>query len=137
MCSISIVTDLSEHGWFREQDCLKVAWDSPENLQKVQRTVDFLTQGCQCKTGCTTLRCGCTKEDIRCGPSCHCINCKNTKSTQKQSKGEQEIYQEVLEEIKDLGEISDLETSDNEHEILDDLNREIDCMMEDIFGVPF
>ena len=32
MCSISIVTDLSEHGWFREQDCLKVVWDSPENL---------------------------------------------------------------------------------------------------------
>ena len=102
MCSISIVTDLSEHGWFREQDCLKVVWDSPENLQKVQRTVDFLIQGCQCKTGCTTLRCGCTKENIRCGPSCHCINCKNTKSTQKQSKGEQEIDQEVLEEIKDL-----------------------------------
>ena len=39
--------------------------------------------------------------------------------------------------MKDLGEISDLETSDNEHEILDDLNREIDCMLEDIFGVPF
>ena len=40
MCSISIVTDLSEHGWSREQECLQVVWDSPENLQKVQRTVD-------------------------------------------------------------------------------------------------
>ena len=136
MCSISIVTDLSEHGWSREQECLQVVWDSPENLQKVQRTVDFLTQGCQCKTGCTTRRCRGTKEDIQCGPSCHCINCKKTKNTQQQSKGEQEKDQEVLEEMKDQGDISDdLETTDDEHEILDDLNKEVDSMMEDIFGV--
>ena len=63
-------------------------------------------------------RCRCTKEDIQCGPSCHCINCKNTKNTQQQSKGEQETDQEVLEEMKDQGDISDdLETTDDEHEL--------------------
>ena len=75
---------------------------------------------------------------LKCGPSCHCINCKNTKNNQQQSKGEQETDQEVLEEMKDQGDISDdLETTDDEHERLDDLNREVDSMMEDIFGVPF
>ena len=40
--------------------------------------------------------------------------------------------------MKDQGDISDdLETTDDEHERLDDLNREVDSMMEDIFGVPF
>ena len=37
--------------------------------------------------------------------------------------------------MKDQGDISDdLESTDDE---LDDLNREVDFMMEDIFGVPF
>ena len=38
--------------------------------------------------------------------------------------------------MKDQGDI-DLETTDDEHERLDNLNREADSMMEDIFGVPF
>ena len=40
--------------------------------------------------------------------------------------------------MKDQGDISDdLGITDDEHEQLDDLNREVDFMMEDIFGVPF
>ena len=43
--------------------------------------------------------------------------------------------------MKDQGDIyyyicDDLETIDNELERLDNLNREVDSMMEDIFGVP-
>ena len=86
MCSISVVTDLSEREWSREQGCLQVVWDSPENLQKVHRTEYFLTQGCQCKTGYTTRRFKCTKESTQCGPRCHCINCKNTKTFSKTIK---------------------------------------------------
>ena len=135
MCFISIVTDLSEHGWSKEQGCLQVVWDSPENLQTVQRTVDFLTQGCQCKTRCTTQRCKCKKEGMQCGPSCHCINCRDTNCIQQQSEREHKTDQEVLEEMKAQDDISDdLETTEDEHERLD---REVYSMMEDIFGVPF
>ena len=105
MCSISIVIDLSEHGWSRDQGCLQVVWDFLENLQMVQRTAYFLTQGCQCKTRCTTRRCKCTKEGMQCGPRCHCINCKNIKYSATIREREQETDQEVVDEMNDQGEM--------------------------------
>ena len=48
---------------------------------------------------------------------------------------EQETDQNIVEEMKKQGRIfNDLETTDDDHERLNDLNREVDSMMEDIFG---
>ena len=136
-----VFTDLSDYGWKRENEYLRIVWDSPENLQQVQRTVDYLTQGCKCKTGCTTRRCKCKKENIQCGPSCQCINCKNTYMYTTQSVENEEEIEEELEEYRRLDdEVNSEGPSDSESdegERLLELNRDVDDIMEEVFGVPF
>lgn len=84
---------LSDFGWqiIKLQDehtnghfdsLLRCVWDSDVNLLKVEKTVDWYTKGCSCKTGCITNRCKCRKlksdsHDGFCCPGCKCINCKN------------------------------------------------------------
>lgn len=84
---------LSDFGWqiIKLQDehtnrhfdsLLRCVWDSDVNLLKVEKTVDWYTKGCSCKTGCITNRCKCRKlksdsHDGFCCPDCKCINCKN------------------------------------------------------------
>ncbi|CAG2213914.1 unnamed protein product [Mytilus edulis] len=58
---------------------LRCVWDSDVNLLKVEKTVDWYTKGCSCKTGCITNRCKCRKlksdsHDGFCCPGCKCIN---------------------------------------------------------------
>ena len=118
-------------------------WDSQENLLQVQKTVEYLTKGCKCKTGCSTLRCKCKKESLQCGPSCHCVNCKNTSQYVRQNEeAEQEIQQEINEEVvnednSDSEGPTDEESTVDETDRLDELNRKVDEMMEEIFGVEF
>ena len=38
------------------------------------RTVASPSKGCGCKTGCGTMRCGCKKKGVSCGPGCKCKN---------------------------------------------------------------
>ena len=91
-------TDLSDYGWCRENDHLQVVWDASDNVQQVQRTVGFLTQGCRCKTGCMTRRCKCRR--AQCGPSCHCVNCTNIPTYVTQhADTEQELQEELQEDI--------------------------------------
>ena len=78
-----------------------MTWDTPINVQQVQRTVDYLTRGCKCKTGCDTRRCKCKKEGLQCGPSSRCVNCRNTSQYVPQlQKTEKEIQEEIQEEIR-------------------------------------
>ena len=56
-----MLAPLDGNGWVREDGVLNIVWDSPENMQKVREAVRLLTNGCGCKTGCTTKRCGCRK----------------------------------------------------------------------------
>ena len=42
-----------------------------------QSTVVSPIKGCGCKTGCTTKKCGCKRQESYCGPSCQCSDCKN------------------------------------------------------------
>ena len=150
-------TDLSDYGWCRENDHLQVVWDAPDNVQRVQRTVDFLTQGCRCKTGCTTHRCKCRRENImQCGPSCHCVNCKNIPTYVTQhADTEQELEEELQEDMRQHNDQTDSEVSENgsessdeedrlngsessdEEDRLNALNRDVDSIMEEVFGVPF
>ena len=50
------------------------------DFNKVQETIDFLTEGCGCKKRCTTNRCGCKTMSTSCGPSCRCLNCTNIRA---------------------------------------------------------
>ena len=101
-----------------------MVWDSPENLQQVQRTVEYLTQGCKCKTGCITRCCKCKKQTIHCGPSCHCINCNNTPSFVSQAG--QELQEEIVEDVQEDYQTESEDTSDkemsNDEESVDELD---------------
>lgn len=142
MCS-SI--DLLSYGWQKKNDKLEIVWDSQENLQQVQKTVEYLTKGCKCRTGCSTFCCRCKKQSLQCGPTCHCTNCKNTSRYVTQNEEtEQEIQQEIHEEVANEDEndfvlegSTDEESGMDKSDRLDELNQEVDQMMEEIFGVKF
>ena len=106
--------------------------------------MDYLTQGCRCKTGCTTCRCKCIKESTQCGPSCRCLNCKNIPSYITQPDTEQELEEEIQEELQEHARQQDDHTDSEEFDItsdederLDELNRDVNIIMEEVFGVPF
>ena len=90
---------LTDYGWCREDGQLRVTWDTAENVQQVQCSVQYLTQGCKCKTGCTSRRCGCMKAELECGLSCKCVNCRNTSSyTPLTQETEEELQEETQED---------------------------------------
>ena len=99
MCNVCMFsTDLSSYGWQREKEQLQVVWDSEVNLQQVHRTVEYLTKGCKCKTGCGTRRYKCIKGSLKCGPSCQCVNCRNaTMYIAQNSETEEELQEEMYE----------------------------------------
>ena len=68
---------LDGFGWIVNGNVISVEWDSPENIRQVKNRVTFLTHGCNCKTGCTTLRCKCVKSGRQYGPGCGCCHCQN------------------------------------------------------------
>ena len=141
--------DLSSYGWRRDNEQLHIVWDSIENLQQVQKTVDYLTQGCKCKTGCESKRCICKKVSLHCGPSCQCVNCKNTLQYVAQNEEtEHELRNEIFEDMildhdgdcdseEELNELSDGGATTDEEDRLDALNRDVDELMEAILGIPF
>ena len=145
--------ELTDYGWHREDSQLNVIWDSLENVQLIQRSVEYLTRGCKCRTGCTSRRCRCNKAELQCGPSCQCVNCNNTSSylppTQEtEDEVQEEIREQMRDEIQDRHEeyededlSTDSEETDNdelrERQRLEELNREVDDIMQEIFGIPF
>ena len=62
-CKENLVTfgDLSDFGWKISNDKLIIVWDIDLNFQKIERTVQWYTKECGCKTGCMTNRCKCRK----------------------------------------------------------------------------
>ena len=69
---ITFLYILSSYGWQRKNEQLQIVFaaaDSIENLQQVQETVDYLTQGCMCKTGCESKHCKCKKGPLHWGPA--------------------------------------------------------------------
>ena len=46
-------------------------------MAAVRERVKELTQGCHCKTGCTTARCSCKKRGKTCAEGCECVDCSN------------------------------------------------------------
>ncbi|CAC5366985.1 unnamed protein product [Mytilus coruscus] len=79
---------------------------SPDT-DKVEKTVEWYTKGCGCKTGCKTNRCKCKKAqndncDGFCGPGCKCVNCFNvpdeTEDLEDPVENEQPEVDEIVEE---------------------------------------
>jgi hypothetical protein len=120
---------MSDYGWYRKDDKLKILWETQQNMDKVEELVSYLTKGCKCKTGCTTRRCKCKKGSLQCGPSCQCMNCHNTDIS---TTVDEEVIHEILHEI-DGDEYYDFEDEKIESEEFAD-DHFIDELMEDVFG---
>lgn len=73
-----VLAPLEGNGWLREEGILNIVWDTPVNRLKVKQRVRLLMNGCGCKTGCRSGRCGCKKSGSICGAGCRCVNCENT-----------------------------------------------------------
>ena len=65
--------DISQFGWKISNGELEIV----NITYKKYKRVRVLSRRCSCKTGCTTRRCSCLKEGVKCGKSCRCNNCQN------------------------------------------------------------
>lgn len=72
-----VLAPLDGNGWGKEEGTTNIIWDTPENRQEVKQRVHLLMNGCGCKSGCRSGRCGCQKRGSVCGAGCHCVNCEN------------------------------------------------------------
>lgn len=127
---------MSNYGWFRENGQLKIKWDTEENITTIEKNIAYLTNGCKCKTGCSTRRCGCKKGNMKCGPSCHCVNCVNSgQQCAENSEEHNEILDEILDEEED-GEYDTEVSKESEEQEEEDYNiSDITHLMEEIFGI--
>ena len=71
-----IYPPLDTHGWKYDEGDL-VDWDSKENISNVKSRVALIKKECGCRTGCTSARCKCKKNNCHCGPGCKCLGCHN------------------------------------------------------------
>ncbi|CAC5361482.1 unnamed protein product [Mytilus coruscus] len=120
------LSDLSKCGWQITDNRLEIVWDTVFNFQKVEKTVEWYTKGCECKTGCKTNRCKCRKAqnenfDGFCGPGCKCVNCFNVPGS-----GDQ-----VLDVSIDLDDVIPDETEDFEVPV-DVEQPELDGLVEEL-----
>ncbi|XP_052059747.1 uncharacterized protein LOC127700352 [Mytilus californianus] len=120
------LSDLSKSGGQITDNRLELVWDTVLNFQKVEKTVEWYTKGCGCKTGCKTNRCKCKKAqndncDGFCGPGCKCVNCFNVPGS-----GDQ-----VLDMSIDLDDVISDETEDLEDPVEDE-QPEVDGLVEEL-----
>lgn len=111
-------------------------WEVEENITKVKERVEFVLNGCKCKTGCATKRCKCKKNMHTCGPGCECINCTNhlhTSPSNRQQETDEELIQLEVE-----GNIEGWEGDEYVEESDEDLSthedEELNEVMEFVFG---
>ncbi|PIK43063.1 hypothetical protein BSL78_20092 [Apostichopus japonicus] len=72
-CSSNVtVPELTSHGWTVANDKVSVVWDTEVNLEKVNRNIQHLKEGCKCKKGCTRNWCKCRKDGKICSIFCQC-----------------------------------------------------------------
>jgi hypothetical protein len=64
-------------GWISQDNKYYIDWEDAEVQENITQNINYLLNGCNCKSGCTTSRCGCVKKSITCGPGCNCSGCKN------------------------------------------------------------
>ncbi|PIK46615.1 hypothetical protein BSL78_16510 [Apostichopus japonicus] len=77
-CSSNVtVPELTSHGWTVANDKVSVVWDTEVNLEKVNRNIQHLKEGCKCKKGCTRNWCKCRKDGKICSIFCQCQSCEN------------------------------------------------------------
>ena len=108
------------HGWKLKDNVLAIDWDSEEHMSQVRSRVALIKKGCGCKTGCSSNRCKCRKNNVQCGPGCTCDNCCNHPVSQQVS---------IAEDMPDSESESESESGE-----YDELNDDVDDITRSIFG---
>ncbi|CAC5415615.1 unnamed protein product [Mytilus coruscus] len=107
------LSELSKSGWQITDNRLEIVWDTVLNFQKVEKTVEWYTKGCGCKTGCKTNRCKCKKaQNENCDGFC----------------GQ---WRSVLDMSIDLDDVISDETEDLEDPVEDE-QPEVDGLVEEL-----
>lgn len=96
-------------------------------MEKVQNTLEYVLNGCKCKTGCNTRRCKCKKAEKECGPGCQCTGCSNTIAPSPPIDEDLHIL-EVDDRLDRESDDTSTEASDS------DIDDDIDRIFEEVFG---
>ncbi len=122
---------LTTYGWQRNnENKLEIVWDTPENIAKVQSTLEHVLHGCKCKTGCNTRRCKCKKAAKECGPGCQCTGCSNTPASSPPINEDLQIL-EIDDRLDRESDDASTEASDDDS---DNIDNDIDQIFEEVFG---
>ena len=78
-----------ESGWVLENDQYSIDLKDKKKQETISKSLGQLINGCKCKKGCGTLKCGC-KKNILCGPGCYCSNCSNVAVQQSGNSSDEE-----------------------------------------------
>ena len=116
-------------GWLKESNKYSIDWEDPEVQQEIQSTLNFLTKGCACKTGCQTKRCSCQKNGRSCGAGCECRGCKNLRLEQNENQDEIEVEED---EEEDVEEDDDEENDEDDDDEEDEETIETEMVTDDI-----
>lgn len=115
---------------------MEVLWDTPENVARAKQKVDYVLNGCKCKTGCHTRRCSCQKNGKNCGPGCRCIGCGNVASATADSDAnsdDDELHNIEIEDI--LNEPSDGGSTDASDDDFDQFENDANICERDVHSI--
>ena len=112
---------LEGNGWKQpDSNTLIIDWDSNENITNIRSAVALIKKGCGCKMGCVSAHCRCRRGGGYCGPGCKCVRCCYLPSS-------------TCPDPDTAGLEAD-ECDESGSDVDDDLEREVDQIMTDIFG---
>ena len=78
--------DITNHGWIIQDGFVSINWMAlPPAPDGILENVN-----CGCKTGCSSNRCSCFKENLTCTPLCRCQQCTNSKTGETQTDEDSE-----------------------------------------------
>ena len=103
-------------GWSKRNESHYEIDCKDPSLQMVIEKTYHLLEGCKCKKGCGSKKCGCRQEERRCGPSCICVNCTNIQTVEMES-----IDYESCESSLESEEKNETEIITETNSFLDDL----------------
>ena len=97
------------NGWTLNDDVLEIIWmtrpPAPESLVECVE--------CKCKSGCSTMRCSCRKNELKCTDLCRCSGCQNADSNEEDRNADGEQLEDIGDEELG-GSDTDLEDDDEE-----------------------
>ena len=125
---------LDGFGWTRKNGYLEILWEDEKHKTQAKERIDYILNGCRCKTGCKSNRCKCRKGGRVCGPGCQCLNCVNT-HLHGEGSWDEEVHEMEVQGQEDVEEEETYETDEEEtYERTEYEDEEMQSIMAMVFG---